>query len=331
MDTVLIRKLLFHLIFWVFSFLYIWDYFIEVFTIWETFVYASFEIGVLSFEFYINLFLLIPFVLKKKGYLIYFICSITLLLIGHTAYVVTGFDEVLLSENYLRSMYTFFLNHGFFMFISFSLSYVLAYTEKREESLLLEKDKLQLELNLLKGQIAPHFLFNTLNNIYALAVMKSDNAPVMIDYTAKILRHYAYTSQQDVISLRVEIDAVLDFLELQKFRELPGGNNVRLEIEGDLNLNETPPLLLMTLVENTFKHGDIITAEDGFVNILIVSDTERIKFEIKNSYSFKGREKGIGLENLQKQLKNLFNDTYDFQIKDNGGVFTVILEVYVTR
>lgn len=199
------------------------------------------------------------------------------------------------------------------------------YSEERIKNLQLEKDKLQLEISLLKSQISPHFLFNTLNNIYSLAVTKDDNTPKMLAATSDILRYYVNNGQQKLVPLNEEIELLKKYVSTQEMRKLLG----RIEFNLDTKILDRnvliPPFVLITLAENAFKHGNAGTESDAFILIDISTETAHVKFAISNSYRPKPSEGGVGLKNIRSQLDLLLDDQYELKTKESGGTYSVIL------
>lgn len=322
------NKIQYHIIFWIFISLYVFDYLIFFYDFKDSILYTSFEILVLSSEFYINLFILLPFVLIKKGRIAYIISLVVLLFLGFSAYYLTGLNTVLYSKEFQRSVISFVLNHSLYIFISYIIWFVNKYFNEKQMRLQLENEKLQSEMMMLKSQISPHFLFNALNNIYSLTLIKSENAPKMLATLADILRYFLYDTDKKTTFLTSEIEIINKYIQIQKYRQIAGMNNINFNISNDNLALQVPPLLLITLVENAFKHGDIIENKDGFVTIDLVTINNKIEFVIANSFQHKGSSEGIGLTNLKSQLKNIFKDNYHFSIDDNNMVYKVTLSFY---
>jgi LytS/YehU family sensor histidine kinase len=191
------------------------------------------------------------------------------------------------------------------------------------------EEKLTLELKYLKNQINPHFLFNTLNNIYSLARDKSDLAPESILRLSGILRFMLYETGGEYIPIEQELKIINDYLALEKLRYDDSLRiNFKYEIE-DLK-QPLPPLLLIPLVENAFKHGVSETRNQPFVDIYLSSDKKQLRFIVKNSIEESAGEKpvkeNIGLTNIRRQLELLYKD-YDLSLQQNEKVFTVTLNI----
>ena len=192
----------------------------------------------------------------------------------------------------------------------------------------LVKDKLETELKFLKNQINPHFLFNTLNNIYSLARKKSDYAPEMVLKLSKLLRFILYESGKDTIPIADEIRIIEDYVELEKIRY-----NNRLKLSFDRQIDDMgqliAPMILITFVENAFKHGVRETTEDTCICIKIVLQKGQLSFFINNSQEYDGvnevREK-IGLSNVRRQLELMYRD-FNLGIDNLADNFNVNLHI----
>jgi two-component system LytT family sensor kinase len=193
----------------------------------------------------------------------------------------------------------------------------------------LRLEKQEAELNYLKAQTNPHFLFNTLNNIYSLSRDKSDLAPESILRLSKILRFMLYETSGDFISVEQEMEIISDYIALEKMRY---DDTLRISFKHEIEelKQPLPPLLLMPLVENAFKHGVSETSNKPFVDIKVSINNQQLLFVIKNSAeNFDGEKKvkeNIGLSNLRRQLELLYKE-YNLTVHQNGNVFTATLKI----
>ncbi len=193
----------------------------------------------------------------------------------------------------------------------------------------LRLEKQEAELNYLKSQTNPHFLFNTLNNIYSLARDKSDLAPESILRLSKILRFMLYETNGAFISIEQELEIISDYIALEKLRYDHSLHiNFKHEIE-DMK-QPLPPLLLIPLVENAFKHGVSETSNEPFVDINLSINKQQLSFAIKNSTENLDIEKSvkenIGLSNLRRQLELLYTD-YKLSVQQDEAAFTATLKI----
>lgn len=192
-------------------------------------------------------------------------------------------------------------------------------------------EKQEAELNYLKSQTNPHFLFNTLNNIYALSKDKSDLAPDSIVRLSEILRFMLYETKGQYIALEQEIKIIQDYIDLEKLR-YDASLRVDFHCEVPDPQQPVPPLLLIPLVENAFKHGASETLQRPFVEILLQSGGQRLSFLVKNSTEpLETAEQApikenIGLSNLRRQLELLYKE-FQLDVRHQGSVFTAQLQI----
>jgi sensor histidine kinase YesM len=190
-------------------------------------------------------------------------------------------------------------------------------------------EKQQAELSYLKSQTNPHFLFNTLNNIYALSLEKSDRAPESVLRLSKILRFMLYETTGDFIAVEKEIKIIGDYVELEKLR-YDDTLNVNFNYDIEDMKQSVPPLLLIPLVENAFKHGVSETRSTPFIDVHLSIKNRYLTFIVKNSVS--GITDGgqvtenIGLSNLRRQLELLYTD-YDLSLSKEKIMFTATLKI----
>ncbi|HEY0058335.1 MAG TPA: sensor histidine kinase, partial [Flavisolibacter sp.] len=174
----------------------------------------------------------------------------------------------------------------------------------------------------------PHFLFNTLNNIYSLARDKSDKAPESILRLSKILRFMLYETGGAYISIEQELKVIADYIELESLRYDEG---LRIQFTHDIEdmKQSLPPLLLMPLVENAFKHGVSETRGNPFIDIHASVRSRQLIFAVKNSsevVTSQGVKENIGLSNLRRQLELLYRD-YTLSLKQSDAQFTATLSI----
>lgn len=192
-----------------------------------------------------------------------------------------------------------------------------------------------IELSLLKAQIHPHFLFNTLNNLYALSINKSDQAPAVVMGLSNILRYILYECNALNADLKKEMDIIEAYISLGKVR-YDRAVEVNTHIEGDLTGYAIAPLLLLPLVENAYKHGVDKLEKDAWINIHAKVTGNRFVLKISNNKpaetnktSPKSNYGNIGLKNIQKRLDILYPKKHRFKITDSGEIFLVTIEVEV--
>lgn len=223
-------------------------------------------------------------------------------------------------------------------FLILSIAYVLAtfvetflFAQKKEEETIRNKNEnLQTELKLLKSQINPHFLFNSLNNIYALSVTNSDKTQQGISTLSNMLRYVLYECEQAYVPIGKEVDYIKDYLAmyvLKSSKTYP----IHTEFQIKNDAVQVAPMLLISFVENALKHGNLEKITDAFLRISIFSDDKKIDFEIENSIPKESMQKdkigGIGLENVKKRLEILYPKKHTLKIQKELTTFKVQLHI----
>jgi two-component system sensor histidine kinase AlgZ len=192
----------------------------------------------------------------------------------------------------------------------------------------LKNERTNAELMHLKSQVNPHFLFNTLNNLYGLALEKSDQTPGLILKLSDMLRYTIYQGKKDQVLLKDEVNYLNDFIQLQQIRyHKPVNITFNNEIaESGLVIS---PLLLLILVENAYKHGVEKLTDEAFILIKLEAEEQSMVFEIENNFdeSEQSSNTGIGLQNLKQRLKLIYPDLHRLEIASENGVYSVRLEI----
>jgi two-component system, LytTR family, sensor kinase len=221
----------------------------------------------------------------------------------------------------------------FILVIVLSIALIL---EKRwriavEQTSRAEADKANAELSFLKAQINPHFLFNTLNNIYSLAVSKNENVADAIMKLSNIMRYVTDDANEDFVSLEKELDSISDYISLQRLR-LGKKAGIDFMVEGNISGKVIAPLVLMPFVENAFKHG-ISNAQESNIIIKLTATEKYITFHTENrlfATSRNAERTGIGNTNTKKRLAQLYpGKKHLLDITSINGIFTVHLVMYI--
>jgi len=292
-----------------------------------------------SVVFYTNWVVLIPRTLGRSRLGAY-MAAVLLLVVGYVAlrmgitFLLKGMPEEShkLSKNWpmltipytLFGLMTIFFSSG----LKVTGDYLKAERNRRE----LEKQQLLTELSLLKMQVNPHFLFNTLNNIYSLASQKSDRAPEAVLRLAEIMRYMLYESSADTVPLAQELTHLRSFLDLQRLR-LPAAATDAIVFDLPPALAESPcpiaPMLLFPLVENAFKHGDL-SARPVVTIDLQLPEADILRFVVRNpvappSLHLPAQPGGVGLVNLQRRLELLYPGRHTLHISEQNGQHEVEL------
>ncbi len=282
----------------------------------------------------------LPFVLKKRSAIILnILLGIILLflfmmiwsyglygwrLLGIQLHIYTALKDFALVKEALANQMAYSTGAIFSIGIT---RHIYNYVRLKQAQQQLRIEKQAAELNYLRSQTNPHFLFNTLNNIYSLSRDKSDLAPESILRLSKILRYMLYETSGSYIAIEQELKIIADYIDLEKLRY---DETLRISFNSDVeNMKQSlPPLLLIPLVENAFKHGVSETGNQPFVDIHLSVAHRQLKFIVKNSSEMPERiiTENIGLSNLRRQLALLYTD-YDLLVKQGDAVFTATLKI----
>jgi two-component system, LytTR family, sensor kinase len=196
--------------------------------------------------------------------------------------------------------------------------------KQRTELMLQNKSS---ELALLRSQVNPHFLCNTLNNIYSLVYKKSEDAPAAVMKMSYIMRYMLYDATSDQVLLEKEVEYLQSFIELQKLR-IPKKDFVSMNISGKIEGLTIAPMLLIPFVENAFKHGSKNVPSPG-IQINLFTEPGKVGFEVFNylrkGSAIKDNSKGIGLINIRRRLELLYPDKHALEVRQDEDMFYVKL------
>lgn len=230
----------------------------------------------------------------------------------------------------LRDVFSMVLTVGLSAAIKMSGRWVQMDAARREA----EKSRTEAELKNLRNQLNPHFLLNTLNNIYALIAFDSEKAQAAVQELSRLLRHVLYDNQQSFVTLDKEMDFIRNYIELMRIRL---SSNVTVETQIDIrpdSRTEIAPLIFISLIENAFKHG-ISPTEPSFIRIHFSESPGEVRCEISNSYHPKSETdksgSGIGLEQVQKRLDLTYPGHYNWQqgVSEDGKEYKSVLAIKV--
>jgi two-component system, LytTR family, sensor kinase len=230
-----------------------------------------------------------------------------------------GFDRKLFSLTGLLLVY----------FATISIKVLLRFREDENKEEELTKERISTELLYLKQQVNPHFLFNTLNNIYSLSIKNPEITPNAILKVSSILRYTLNKSDNSLALLRDEIEIMNAYLDFQKMRfknNLP----IAYEVSGLFGDYKIEQFILLPLIENAFKYG-MINVNDSYINIAITIKSDKLEFLVSNKKSFTNDEvlehSGIGLKNIKRRLDLVYPDSYELKISDEKESFSVLLKL----
>ncbi|MEM8846737.1 MAG: histidine kinase [Bacteroidota bacterium] len=289
--------------------------------------------------------ILIPKVLNKKRFFLFSISLLALFALVHaicTLYLVEylvpnypssyevflrRFDSTTFQDIYFN-FNQFFSKSLYYAYPSIILMAILFYREK-QALLVLHEKKREAELNALKNQLNPHFLFNTLNSLYLLALKKSDKTVRVIENLSHILDYILYRCDKKYVSLKDELILINKYIELEQIRY---GKRVNISFDESITGEEKiAPLLLLTFVENAFKHGVSEAIQNAAITIQVENKNNKLFFELKNTKPDSKAEtsgrKSLGLSNVKKQLELLYPNKHQLNIVENPKTYITELEL----
>ncbi len=323
---------LLHTVFWLLSFYAIGSYFSissEIKII--DFVYSAFFHVPLVVLVYLNLNYHVPKFLLKERYAIYLLLSVFNISFAYFLHelVFEILIPVLPTDFYMVSFTDIIVLITIFT-IYWGLTTLLRLAKSWSQLQHLEKEKLALELNSLKMQINPHFLFNSLNSMYSLARKKSEKTPDAILRLSNLMRYMIYEVSEDV-SLAKEIDSINDYLDLQRLR-IAEDAEISFHTEGEMENRMVAPLLFFPLVENSFKHGLKGEKGENYVKIRLVNDSKQLTFHVLNNKGKvddveESKYGGIGLENVRKRINLIYGDRATMNVNETLEQFEVSIEI----
>lgn len=189
-----------------------------------------------------------------------------------------------------------------------------------------EREKMKAELSYLKAQINPHFLFNTLNSIYALTVKKSDNAPESITRLSSIMRYVITEAATDFVPLEKEIEYISNYVELEELR-ITSKVKLNYKVSGNLSGRQIAPLIFVPFIENAFKHG-VSTKENSDIGITITVEGNELHLFVKNTkVNVRTINNGLGMENAKMRLSLLYPGKHTLIVNNAEKEFTVSLKI----
>jgi LytS/YehU family sensor histidine kinase len=300
----------------------------------HAFVYSILVTGIYIVTVYGNSHFLIPSFYKQKVRYLFYSVLFIIIVIGIRMLLEYGIMNQLMNYYYF-----FYFSHEHFSFSSVTTIFAfffgalfriaLNHFELLQREQERQSQQTAAELQLLKSQVQPHFLFNALNNIYYLAYTKSDQAPVSIERLSDIMRYFVEEAPKEWIVLDTEIEFIKDYIEIEKVR-LPYGLELCLRSPKPGQSILIPPMLFIPLVENVFKHGIDRSQKINKLSIDLSLSGNKLIFIVKNSIhqSLELQESfGTGLVNLKRRLSLIYEENYTLETKAETGCFTATLKI----
>ena len=296
-----------------------------------------FSFGIFIIVFYL-IYFSIPLFLRFRykvfsilsGLVLIALLSLVVMFCDYLAYQYLFIDPKMKSSSmdwlwYFSAFRLVFIHAIYAIFIRFTIDWWEAQKLRTE----LQTQNQASELALLRSQMNPHFLFNTLNNIYSLVYQKSDDAPPAVMKLSSIMRYMLYDANADRVPLEKEVEYLQSFIELQKLR-VRQKDYVTVNIVGNMEGKTIAPMLLIPFVENAFKHGNRSNSDKSIeVDLDVQPDkiTYRVMNYIKKGDLDKDKVGGIGLTNIRRRLDLLYPEKYSLDIRQEDSIFNVQLEI----
>lgn len=293
-------------------------------TVINIFIYIS--------SIYVNSLLLMPRFLQKRQFGRYiFFSALTLLILVATKTI----TEYFVHYQYfgIHHFYDFRLAHITMAFLSVFLCFIIGgllhvsldYLQLLKKQEQLKNQHLSAALNLLKSQVQPHFLFNTLNNIYSLAYIRSEKTAEMVAKLSDMMRYFVEHAPKELVPLSVEIEFLQNYISLEFIRILhPVQFDFKVQVQQEDLM--VPPMLFIPFLENVFKHGIDKKSRENILKICLLQNQNNLHFNIINKVfttESNGNNKGTGLNNIRKRLDILYSDQYDLKTSTDGKMYFV--------
>jgi len=337
---VMSKKIVFNVGFWLFLWLIFALSMIRFEPVGQSFKIAALIIFPLVIPVYIHDYLFDFFIIKKR-YVLYVICTAGLVLFF--GYIIREFQRYIeptgSSETYFSLLFIMIFYTGARYFrIGTQQQMRLKQEEERRiraemELKELEAKQAQAELNMLKSQVNPHFLFNSLNSIYSLIMSRSDIAADTVMKLSDLMRYLLESSQKRKVLVKHELDFLQNYIDLEKIR-LGKKAKVKVEYSGDQSGKIISPLLLIPFVENCFKHGIGVNAAENLIDIAIDVEEKSLSLRTLNNIAPKrinpaSKKTSTGIENVKKRLEFLYADKYQLDIKEDETRFAIFLKIEI--
>ncbi|WP_051296351.1 sensor histidine kinase [Eisenibacter elegans] len=313
---------------------------------YEEFVIQLYLLPIRLAVVYLSLYVLLPYLLLKQRYALFLSSLFTLLVLAvllmrvevyyfiyprYYPEALTDCEWCTFWHVHKLIQYTFSLSA--ILFLATSIKILKLWYKEQQNAKSLAQEKLEAELKFLKGQIHPHFLFNVLNNLYALTLKKSDVAPEVVLRLSDLMNYMLYESNTEYTTLEKEVEYLQNYIALEKVR-YGDRAEVVFNVSGGINGRRIAPMLLLPFVENAFKHGVSGEIELSWVSLDLVIKDDMLTFKVENSKApahFRRAQQdyahGIGLQNVRRRLELLYKDRHELKIFDEENTYMIVLKV----
>ncbi|MCX2740084.1 sensor histidine kinase [Pontibacter anaerobius] len=292
---------------------------------------------------YFNMYYLMPRYLLQRRYLEFFVYLLLLMgaIAGLMQFVLLPFliHPIFCPTTCTENSLTFYrfikniVNINYVVAITAVIALLKNWYSHQQATRNLTQDKLEAELKFLKGQIHPHFLFNTLNSLYSLTLKKSDNAPEVVLKLSGLMDYMLHDANAAMVPLDKEVEYIKNYIALEQVRY---GERVEVQFSatGSIAGKQIAPMLLLPFVENAFKHGVSTETQGAWIRIDIKVTDEQLVLLVENckctdkaSKCTRAMASGIGLKNLQRRLELLYEGRYELEIEDEADSYAARLEI----
>lgn len=333
------NRIFLHVLFWVAHVVFyatLWGSFEENYkqTFFEQLIFLP---GQLIFTYFVLYFLLPRYILAGQYTAFIIIFLISSFAVGTLQrYIAFQIDYPLYYPEALKDPFFYFPKIVKFfvgiypvVFAALTIKLLKYWYANQQAQQVLTKEKLEAELKFLKTQIHPHFLFNTLNNLYALTLKKSEKAPEMVLKLSELINYMLYECVADEVPLNKEVKFIQNYISIEKMRY---GDKLEVDVrvQGDTASSRLAPMIILPFVENCFKHGASEELQQGWVTVQIEASPETILIKVENSKAHTENNHngtGIGVQNVKRRLSLLYPNRHELKILDGKETFLVILTI----
>lgn len=306
----------------------------------QEFLFMLWDLPMIIIATYVTMYGLLPLLFKQKYAQFFGLVAIILLIAGFVNYAIYVYFKHPLSDYAHEPIQLFFpykiMKFALGIYPIVAIATVIKLLEHwyrhQNTQQQLSQEKLEAELKYLKAQIHPHFLFNTLNNLYALTLKKSDAAPEMVLKLSDLLNYMLYDCNENRVPLDKELKQIENYLALERMR-YGDRLDIRYSVNGSLTGHRIAPMLIIAFVENSFKHGTSEELNQAWVNVEVETTEQTITLKVENSKADSAAaderqyKEGIGLNNVRRRLELLYPDRHELKVLDSQDSFLIVLKL----
>lgn len=327
-----------HLLFWLFIVLIIilFKEYPIAFSVLEATCFILQYIVLMAIPGYVNNYFVLP-LFKKKKFIVGVVLYAAQIVIFYfiLPFITQGIAEVFVAlfgmTNWIR------WENEDIAFNTFTFTLIASIINVAKESIIISREQKEAELRQLREQLNPHFLFNTLNNLYGLSVLKPEKLPPLMLKLSDLLRYSIYETTHAEVPLEKELMYIKNYIDLEKIR-LEDRTEITLSTEGDLEGYRIAPMMLIVFVENCFKHASAPKNSKGYINISLRMNNGEVNMDIRNSSdpllirnTNENGAGGLGLTNVKKRLALIYPDKYELNINQQVDCYAVHLKINLNQ